>query len=234
MNIFLIVITTFEENFLKINELRRQQCKQYKIPVLFVYNGEVPEGFVFQKDEIQLQMKTDHLPYPINPIMFLKFIYAVKELYKEYGYEPDYFVRCTATCFIDFKKLPIVLRTLPPTKCIAGIFDSKFDDRLFCNGTCMIVSNDVAKQLAEEDVFGNRMCIIENDDVVISWLGSQYGFLLDLTYWFAYYEGLEELPGELKTVPSKTVFYRIKNVKDRKTIDVGIWNMLFTQIDKNI
>ena len=58
MSIFLIVITTFEENFLKINEIRRIQCKQYGIPVLFVFNGEIPELEVSRPnlEEIYLKM----------------------------------------------------------------------------------------------------------------------------------------------------------------------------------
>ena len=228
MNICLIVITTFEENFLKLNEIRRQQCKQYGIPVYFVYNGKIPEGFECKSDELYIELDGSQR---MNPIMFMKFTYAVKEFYVRYGREPTFFVRCTATCFIDFKKLPIVLRSLPTSYCVAGPFDSKYDDRVFCNGTCMIVSNDVAKKLTEEDVFGNMMTQIENDDVTISWLGLKHGILLDMTYWFAYYEGLEELPENLKEVPSKTVFYRIKNPVDRMKIDVGIWNMLNAQIN---
>jgi hypothetical protein len=50
MNICLIVITTFEENFLIQNEIRREQSKQYGIPMLFVYNGDIPEGFEFKND----------------------------------------------------------------------------------------------------------------------------------------------------------------------------------------
>ena len=229
MNVCLIVITTFEENFLKLNEIRRQQCKQYGIPVFFVYNGKIPEGFEFKyTDELYIELDGRE---GMNPIMFIKFTHAVKQFYSRYGQEPTFFVRCTATCFIDFKKLPIVLRSLPISHCIAGPFDSKYDDRVFCNGTCMIVSNDVAKKLANEDVSKNEMAFIENDDVTISWLGLKHGILLDMTYWFAYYEGLEKLPEKLKEVPSKTVFYRIKNPVDRMKIDVGLWMMLGKSID---
>jgi hypothetical protein len=228
MNICLIVITTFEENFLIQNEIRREQSKQYGIPMLFVYNGDIPEGFEFKNDELYIQLNGSQ---SWNPIMFIKFVYAVKEFYIRYGREPTFFVRCNAQCFIDFKKLPIVLRSLPTSKCIAGPFDSKYDDRVFCNGTCMIISNDVAKKLTEEEVFGNMMTLIENDDVTISWLGLKHGVLFDMTYWFAYYESLEKPPERLKEVPSKTVFYRIKNPVDRMKIDVGIWKMLHAQID---
>jgi hypothetical protein len=228
MNVCLIVITTFEENFLTLNAIRRKQCATYGIPVFFVYNGSIPEGFLFQGDELYCQLEGVE---GMNPVMFLKFTYAINEYYKRYERIPDFFVRCTATCFIDFKKLPIVLRCLPQSRCVAGPFDSKYDDRVFCNGTCMIVSNDVAKKLTEEDVFGNMMTVIENDDVTISWLGLKHGILFDTTYWFSYYEGLETLPEKLNDVPSKTVFYRIKNPADRMKIDVGIWKMLQERID---
>lgn len=228
MNFCLIVITSFEKHFLEINELRRQQCKQYSIPVLFVYNGILPEGFEFKDDELYLHLNGIE---GINPIMFMKFTYAVNVFYTKYKKEPTFFVRTNAQCFIDFRKLAIVLRTLPINNCIAGPFDSKYDDRVFCNGTCMIISNDVAKKLTQEPISGNDMVFIENDDVCISWLGMKYGVLFDMTYWFAYYEGLTELPGQLKEVSRKTVFYRIKNPADRMTIDVGIWKMLRKQID---
>ena len=231
MSFYLIVISTFEENFLQINKIRRKQCRQYNIPVLFCYNGKIPEGFQFQEDELYIEEPSNTGPYPINPVMFVKFQTAVKEFYKRMEKKPDFFIRCTATCFIDFKNVYKVLRTIPLRNSIAGIYDSKYEDILFCNGTCMIISNDVAKQLSEEPIDTSLMPIIENDDVVISWLGSKYAILMDLIYWFAHYENLTSKLEQLNKHPTKTVFYRIKNPADRMNIDVGIWKLLHDKID---
>jgi hypothetical protein len=223
MDFFLIVITTFEENFLTLNSIRRQQCQKYGIPVFFVYNGTIPEGFTLKEDELHCELPGIQ---GMNPIMFMKFLYAVTEFNNRLKRQPKFFVRCTATCFIDFKKIGIVLKSLPVHNCIAGPYDDKYENQIFCNGTCMVISNDVAQKLLKEDIFGNMMTLIENDDVTISWLGIKHGFLFDMTYWFSYFEGLTSLPEKLPEIPNKTVFYRIKNPSNRMTIDVGLWQML--------
>jgi len=227
MSFALIVISTYDKYCLEVNAMRRKQCEKYKIPIVFVYNGERPTTYELQKDEIHCELEGARGQ---NPIMLLKFIAGVKMIEEKYKVSPTFFVRCTASCFINYKKLNIVLRNLPVNHCIAGRFDSKYNDILFCNGTCMILSNDVAKKLCQEDILNieanNQMTYIENDDVAISWLGMKYGVLLDLTYWFSIFEGLTSVPTTLPIEPSHIVFYRIKNLADRNTIDVGLWKML--------
>jgi len=223
MKIALIVVTTCDEYSLQINNLRRKQREKYKIPILFVYNGNRPNNYEAKPDEIHCEIQGVNGQ---NPIMLAKFIIAINHFEKHYNISPTYYVRTNTSCFVNLKKLPIVLRYLPVTNCNAGRFDSKYNNQLFCNGTCMIISNDVAKKLAQENIFSNQMTFIENDDVSISWLGLKYAILLDLSYWFSIFEGLTSLPTVLPTEPSHIVFYRIKNLADRKTIDVGLWKML--------
>lgn len=237
MLIQLIVITGFEEHFQQMNAIRRKQCAHYRIPVLFCYNGPIPEGYVFREDEIYINVarsnnetNTAELVEGMNPSMFVKFQMAIQDLQKNHS-TPVFYIRCTASCFIDFSQLYMILRCLPKNQCIAGPYDSKYDDRIFCNGTCMILSADVARRLANESI-DDPMAWIENDDVTISWIGMNYAALLDTTYWFSYYENLEELPDKLREEPRRKVLYRIKNPKDRLTIDVGLWKMLSKAIDR--
>ena len=227
MSFGLIVISTYEEYFLKMDGMRRKHCEKYKIPLVFVYNGERPASYELQKDEIHCEIEGAQ---GLNPIMLFKFIVGVKFFEEKYKMTPLFYIRSNAQCFINYKKLHIVLRNLPTSQCIAGRFDSKYDDVLFCNGNVMILSNDVAKKICQEDILNfqanNQMTFIENDDVAISWLGRKYAILLDLTYWFSIFEGLTSLPTTLPTEPRHIVFYRIKNLVDRNTIDVGLWKML--------
>jgi hypothetical protein len=227
MNFALIVITAYDEHSLKLTAMRRKQCEKYNIPVVFVYNGDRPKTYELQKDEVHCELRGAR---GINPIMLYKCILGIKVIEEHYKLSPTFFIRCNATCFINFNKLSIVLRNLPLHHCIAGRFDSKYMDILFCNGTCMILSNDVAKKLCQEDILNieanNQMTFIENDDVAISWLGRKYAVLFDLSYWFSIFEGLTSLPTALPAEPRHIVFYRIKNPADRNTIDVGLWKML--------
>ena len=61
MKYFVVVLATFKPIFMKLVEFRRQQCKKYNIPVLFVYNGNVPESYQLKEDERVLPLE-NHAP----------------------------------------------------------------------------------------------------------------------------------------------------------------------------
>jgi hypothetical protein len=225
MNIFLLIASTFEPLYLKCNELRRQQCRKYGVPYLILFNGKKPDTYVLQEDERHLDMEG------MNPAMFLKFKNGLKEMF-ENGYNPDYILRTTSTLFVNFKKLDWVLSYLPKEKCCAGPWFHKNDTKIFCNGTCMIFSNDVARRLAFDENTTDPRVLNENDDVSISWLAEDYARLIDINYFYLWLEKYTSVPSLQELIPKQNVvFIRIKNISDRNEIDVNIWNMYFYLFD---
>jgi len=137
MNIFVVIMTTFRPLFMKMNEFRREQCKKYNIPVLFIYNGKIPEGYELKSDERCIPMENH------APAMFLKLKGAINEIYSYEGIDPEYIVRINSRTYVNFENLKFFLSHVGKEKVAAGPF-SLNDNKLYFSGTCMIFYEDVA------------------------------------------------------------------------------------------
>jgi hypothetical protein len=216
-----------------------------------MFNGVKPDSYTLEENEIniesvpliptvaELKMLDPNLAFAsMNPIMFIKFKTALKEIFEKRGLNPDYIVRCNSSTFINFKRLPWVLEYLPKEKCLAGPFGDRFNfysnkQEIFCKGTVMIATSDVARRFMNEEIT-DPMPNYLNDDVSISYFISKYATLYDLSYFFKYFEygSVTDLENGLVIDGSK-VFCRIKSVGEKRNdLDYVIWLHIHDSVDK--
>lgn len=231
MRILLLVITGFEDSFRKIDDMRREQCKKFNIPVLFLYNGVAPEGFQFREDE-RVLAEPKHIPG-----QFIKFHIACKEIVETYGENYDYLIRCTSAGFVDFNKLHILLSYLPKQRCHAGRFCWN-DYGVYMSGPCMIFSSDVIKKFAEMPAYHQRV-FEHSDDVMISQAVREFAEFSDINFYWTDLHGRTEMPthetvGKLRPWD---IIFRVKNYGAKSegkeftkemgfAIDVRFWEIL--------
>jgi hypothetical protein len=230
ITICLIIVSSFEPLYLACNEITRKQSKFYNIPVFFLFNGELPKDYVLKNDERLLE----HTDKSSRPYMFLKFKNMLKEIYKNAN--PDFILRCNSSTFINFKRLFSLLITFPKEKFIAGPFcyATGFTYlNLFCQGTNIFFSNDVAKRLAYDTNENNSKIFEHDDDAVIDILVRDYAQKYDLTFCTHRIENCVVLPKLYEiTIKPNNIFYRIKNdVPNRTEIDYEIWKILYYLFD---
>jgi hypothetical protein len=225
---FLLILTSFQPLYIECNKIVRKQCEQYKVPVLFLFNGKLPDGYTLKPDERNLNIDE------AIPGMFLKFKAALKEIYDVRT--PDYILRCNATTFINFKKLHYMFSKLPKENCVAGplIFATNYPELdAYCQGTSIILTKDVAKRLAY-DANENDPCIYKYaDDLSIDILTRSYAYKYDTTLFTARMEGLSVIPKSYDlNIQAPHVFFRIKNdFANRFEIDYELWKILHHLFD---
>jgi len=230
-SISILIVSSFDTLCLECNKITRKQSKQYGIPVMFLFNGKLPKGYQLQSDEhILLTDSTDPQPY-----MFLKFKYALQYIFNS-GQNPDYILRCNATTFINFKGLANLFFRFPREKLIAGPFlfaTGNPDIDVYCQGTNMIFSNDVARNLAYDDNVNHTAVTTYADDIAIDFLTRNYAYKQDLTLFTARYVHFNTVPKIYDLFIDPThVFYRVKNNCTQRTeVDLEIWKMLHYLFD---
>jgi hypothetical protein len=237
MNIYVVVVTTFRPVFLKLNEYRRQQCKKHNIPVLFIYNGAVPEGYTLKEDERVIPMESH------APAMFLKFKYAIQEIYNEFQVDPDYIVRMNSRTYMNFENLKYFLSHVGKEKVAAGPF--RWDgDTLYLVGTCIILSKDVALRFANDDDNVKGEVMWHSDDCTISSAVKDYANFYDMSFFYEMnaMNCQTVMPTELPPSKNKTIIYRIKsgpdgampygyNLAPEEKIDIEFWKLLLKKYD---
>jgi hypothetical protein len=236
MNFFVVVVTSFNPIFMKINEFRREQCKKYHIPILFVYNGKIPDGYELKQDERCIPLENH------APAMFLKFKYAIQEIYNTHAVNPDYIVRLNSRTYINFENLKFFLSYVGKEKVAAGRFLLN-EDKIYLQGTCMIFSKDVAIRFAaEKNVEGPVLW--HSDDCTISWAIKHYTHFYDMTFFCHDEFGFvfKELPTQMPKYNKRTILYRIRNgapngssfgtpLSFEEQIDIQCWKLLLKEFD---
>ena len=231
ISISIIIVSSFDTLCLECNKITRKQSKQYNIPIMFLFNGRIPEGYQLQQDEFVLETdSTDAHPY-----MFLKFKYALQNIFNS-GSNPDYVLRCNATTFINFKGLSSLFSRLPKEKLIAGPFIHATacpNLDVFCQGTNIVFSGDVAKRLAFDDNIEHPAVKIFADDIALDFLTRDYAYKQDITLNTARFVHFKTIPKIYDLYIDCThVFFRVKNDCPQRTeIDLEIWNMLHYLFD---
>lgn len=229
--ISILVVSSFDPLCLECNKITRKQSKQYGIPVLFLFNGRIPEGHQLQPDEYVLETdSTDPKPY-----MFLKFKYALQMIFNS-GINPDFILRCNATTFINFKGLNSLFSRMPKEKLVAGpfLFATGIENiDVYCQGTNIILSSDVAKCLAYDTNANDPAVLTYADDIAIDFLTRDYSYKQDLSLFTAKYTHYRKIPAIYDLVIDCThVFFRVKNDCPQRTeIDLEIWKMLHYLFD---
>lgn len=225
VSIFIVVVTSFQPLYMECNKILRNQCDKYKIPVLFLFNGKVPDGYTLQNDERIISEAEE-----MNPWMFLKFKSALREIFGA-NLNPDYIIRCNSSTFINIKKLKIVFAKLPRERCLAAPFGYVFSN-VYCFGTCMIFSNDVARHIAFDENIDDA-CRLQNDDIYISNITETYASKFDINYFFNYsFSYANKIPSFYDImVEPRHVFFRIKNEANRLEIDFEYWKLLYHLYD---
>jgi hypothetical protein len=236
MNMYVVVVTTFCPVFMKINEFRRQQCKKYNIPVLFVYNGAIPESYELKPDERVLPMENH------APAMFLKFKYAIQEIYAVHNVDPDYIVRLNTRTYINFENLKFFMSYIGKERVAAGPFVMD-DTKLYLLGTCMIFSRDVAKRFVEENNTDGPV-LWHSDDCTISWAVKDYANFYDMNYFNENTDTLfmKTIPTKLPEFISKPIIFRIRNgspngspfgtpLTHEEKLDIEYWRFLLKEYD---
>jgi hypothetical protein len=230
ISICVVIVSSFEPLYLFCNNIIRKQSLQYKIPVFFLLNGKLPENYILKKDERFLE-HTDGL---CNPWMFLKFKTMLQEIYNNSS--PDYILRCNSTTFINFTRLPELFASLPTENLIAGPFmysTGFIGTNVFCQGSNMILSKDVAKRLAYDQNEKDPFIFEYADDIAIDFLTRTYAKKNDLSLYTMRYEEFTTIPKfyELPINPAN-IFFRVKNnTINRFEIDSEIWKLLHYLFD---
>ena len=231
ISISIIVISSFDTLCLECNKISRKQSKQYGIPIMFLFNGRIPQGYQLQTDEYVLETdSTDPKPY-----MFLKFKYALQSIYNS-NLNPDYVLRCNATTFINFKGLATLFSRLPKEKLIAGRYiwaTAHSDIDIYCQGTNIIFSSDVAKRLAYDDNVNHPAVTTYADDIALDFLTREYAYKQDLSLFTSVHTHFKAIPKIYDLyIDCNHVFFRVKNDCPQRTeIDLEIWKMLHYLFD---
>jgi hypothetical protein len=231
ITISFLVMSSFDTLCLECNKITRRQCNLYGMPVLFLFNGRIPDGYQLKPDEHVLETDSTEA----KPYMFLKFKYALQNLYKS-GSNPDYVLRCNATTFINVKGLSGLFSRLPKEKLMAGPFiyaTANSDLDVYCQGTNIVFSGDVAKRIAFDDNINHPAITTYADDIALDILTRDYAYKQDLSLFTARYTHIRKLPGLYDLlIDAPHVFFRVKNDCPQRTeIDIEIWKILHYLFD---
>lgn len=224
---FSIVFASFNTRaYIEMGKLRIEQMRRQHLKFFFIVNGAIPAEIDLREGEYYIEECLDkELKWGPEVLqMLLHLFYTVPEFEKF-----DYIIRSTSTIYINYKNLPRLLNELPKTNYVGGhLYPYKYG--LFCAGTVIVMSKDVAKYYANDLILDKQLCKTEPDDVTISHsLNTRY-ILHDLGFSFIYYEHFTNIPevDEIITkLKDESVFLRINNNRsDREKVDPFIWRTL--------
>ncbi len=174
-DIFIFIIASFEEPvYNEFINMRKLQLDKYKIPHMFLFDGEPPAGFTCgQNDRFFKKMEGKS-----NPHMYLKFIEALRDpLFKPDNYK--YILRINLSTFINFPLLFTYLDKLPTSRCCAS---HSYDLHIpnisksikMISGAAMIFTPDCIEWLRQRSQITDDIIYKYNDDVVISLYMSEF------------------------------------------------------------
>lgn len=181
--IFVFVVASFEHpTALEFIKMRKALFLKYTIPNMFLYDGQKPEDFVSDVNDVFYEKP---IPSPtqfnpaLNPHMILKFMKAIRTIdLSKYSF----IVRINLTTYINFPKLFEYLNTLLTEKTVAAhtmsflLPDSECYQTVpiqLLSGTCMIFTTDFVSYLQGYDL-EHKTIYMYNDDVVLSHLAKEF------------------------------------------------------------
>ena len=153
--------------------------------------------------------------------MFRKFYDACKN----FKNLPEFIIRLNSSTFVDFKKLPNLLKALPKHKLLGG-FPLEYDcdkSRSFVQGTAMIFSRDCIHNLVRNGISDKRIIALDDDVALTEIVSSYTGGFLNLSQFFIFFWNNTF---DYQRIHADSIFFRIKNL-DREITDIRVWNDLY-------
>lgn len=231
---FVVILASFNMKcYDAMVRIRIAQMRKRGIDFHFLINGDMPSDLDLRADQytvipglsVDKLSKNQTTPWATRAFQdFLRNFY-VNVTNDKY----DYILRLNVSTFVNFDKFLWMLQFFPKEKLLGGPF-FVLNDKIFCNGTAMIFSKDVAKAFAYETILNEEFIKTTNDDVAISWSLMDRYFPHDTNYFYRWIEKYRE-PNELNDFFVKNrhqhVFFRVKNEANRDVIDTLLWQILY-------
>jgi hypothetical protein len=234
-NVFVIIIASYNlPAYSDLISLRRRQLQAYKIPYLFVIDGDgyttpkPDELYIHRNPMIEFKSK---VPGIYSNILF-KYYEAVKKVLADpKNSNIKYIIRVNISTYINIKKLSEQLPTLPVSNAFMGVQECTHLQYPYLSGVLMTFSRDVMEYFAQLDLYRNRIAYDHWDDTAICWiLGEKYKYTIPFTiHWHESWETLDLDVDEAVKHP----FVRIKNSSDRSK-DVSDWIKLETVLSQSL
>ena len=232
--VFLVIIASFNEPYYtEMVKIRIKQMRDRGISFYFLINGEIPEGIDLQPHEYMIEPVLSVSVLSKNqttPWATKAFQTFLQEFYKRADSDTyDYILRLNVSTYVNFQNFVWMLQFIQKERYIGGPFFN-LDNKIFCNGTAMLFSKDVARAFAYETSLDSEFCRINNDDVVISWSLMDRFPLHDLNYFFLWIERYTDVPDLeefVVRIKREHVFFRVKNEAARDKVDAWIWRVLY-------
>ena len=222
--VFSIVFASFNTPYyIEIGKSRIAQMRKRNLKFFFFVNGPKPDEIDLREGEYCIETTLEkELTWATQALQSY-----LHEFYKNSDSDKYYYImRITMTVFINYNSLPWMLSLMPKTNYVGGPY-FLLDNKLFCNGTAIILSKDVAKFYANELILDKELCK-KPDDVAISWSLSKYYHLQDIDYFYKWVERYTEVPNFqefFSKIRQQHVFFRVKNEANRN-LDPIIWSIL--------
>ena len=232
--VFVFVMASFnQECYKSMIALRIHQFQNRGIAFHFLFNGPVPAGLPIPPEtytvvpELGIEKYGEGHETCWVPHVFQQFLQTFFR--NPANAQFDYILRLNVSTFVNFDRLFWLLPFLPKERLFAGPY-GVHKERVFCNGTAMLFSKDVALAFALDTPLDPALVAAENDDVIISWSLTNRYFPYDLMTFFRWVEEYSE-PSQLGHFFAQhkrhTVFFRIKSAQNREVMDPQIWALLY-------
>lgn len=231
--VFVVILASFNlPCYEQMVRIRIAQMQKRNIRFHFIFNGPIPPNLPLSPDtythihELGIEKYgKGHETYWV-PETLQKFLQTF--LTNPINANVKYILRLNVSTFVSFDKFLWMLQFFPTENLLAGPF-FVLQDRIFCNGTAILLSRDVAHAFAFETVFSHSL-LMENDDVAISWSLMDRYTPHDTNYFYRWIEKFSE-PAELQHFFEKHkhqhTFFRVKSAQNRDIMDPLIWTILY-------
>jgi hypothetical protein len=239
-NVFVIIIASYNlPAYSDLISLRRLQLQAYKIPYLFVIDGD---NYSNPNSNPNSNPKPDELYIHRNPMIEFKskvpgiysnILFKYYEAVKRVLADPNnsnikYIIRVNISTYINIKKLSEQLPLLPLSNAFMGVQECTHLEYPYLSGVLMMFSRDVMEYFAQLDLYRNRIAYDHWDDTAICWiLGEKYKYTIPFTiHWHECWQIIDLDVDEAIKHP----FVRVKNSSDRSR-DVSDWFKLEKTLD---
>ena len=219
----IITLTCNDPLYNIFDDMKREYLNNRNILNTFVYNNANADINIRESDSVYLSNLTGTAGIYT---MFDKFIATIQNnpIWKSL----DYVLRVNSSKFLNIPILEEYIRTkLTAEKCYAGACTMPMGPNDFISGTCMVFSRDVIELLSQttNKHENNRR---EDDLIMFDYMKRLNVPRTNIPmHWYDtnIIPSEEEITNIMKTYP----LIRIKNMKDRHSIDTAIWKLLINK-----
>jgi hypothetical protein len=235
-NVFVIIIGSYNiPGYSDLITLRRRQLQSYKIPYLFVIDGDKftnnPDEFYVKRNPEIITRGQGKVPFIYSNIIF-KYYEGVKKVLSDSKNDNiKYIIRINISTYINIEKLSSQLPLLDSQNAFMGTEELKHLAKPYLSGTVMMFSRDVMEYFSKLDIYNNQICYDYWDDTAICYiLEEKYKYTIPFT--FHLHECCDDIELDVEEA-IKHPFVRIKN-RSCRTKDVLHWFKLETRLNKSL